>query len=223
MRIRDPSHSSHSGRAQLLSSPNHWGFTLLELLLVLGVLVVIASLSWPRMMRYVQENALKQNVETVRRELASTRIHAIESGLTYQFRYEPGGQLFLVFPFERPSVPESEGAGTTNSSGQPAPPSKVKTVEGRISADFRFETPSNATGQTTGGQRLSDQWLSLLKNGAQYTQTVWSPPVLFRPNGESQDTQLVVKDKSGNTMKLTVRGLTGGVRVEPLQRPEVRP
>jgi hypothetical protein len=175
------------------------------------------------MMRYVQENALKQNVETVRRELASTRIHAIESGLTYQFRYEPGGQLVLVFPFERPSVPESEGAGITNSSGQPAPPSKVKTVEGRISADFRFETPSNATGQTTGGQRLSDQWLSLLKNGAQYTQTVWSPPVLFRPNGESQDTQLVVKDKSGNTMKLTVRGLTGGVRVEPLQRPEVRP
>lgn len=223
MRIQDPSHSSHSGKAQLLTSPNRSGFTLLELLLVLGVLVVIASLSWPRMMRYVQENALKQNVETVRRELASTRIHAIESGLTYQFRYEPGGQLFLVFPFERPSAPESEGADTTGSSGQPAPPPKVKTVEGRISADFRFETPSNATGQTTGGQRLSDQWLSLLKNGAQYTQTTWSPPVLFRPNGESQDTQLVVKDKSGNTIKLTVRGLTGGVRVEPMQRPEVRP
>ncbi|MFO1005455.1 MAG: prepilin-type N-terminal cleavage/methylation domain-containing protein [Planctomycetaceae bacterium] len=221
--MRHPAHSSRKEMPQRRHSPRRLGFTLLELLLVLGVLVVIGSLSWPRMMRYVQENALKQNVDTVRRELASTRMHAIESGLTYQFRYEPAGQQFLVLPFERPTVADSEKSGSANPSNQPATTTKAKTVEGRISADFRFETPTEASGPRTGGQHLSDQWLSLLKNGAQYSQTTWSPPILFRANGESQDAQLVVKDKTGNSIKLSVRGLTGAVRVEPLQRPETRP
>ncbi len=196
------------------------GFTLLELLLVLGVLVIIASLSWPRMMRYVQENSLKQNVETVRRELAATRIHAIESGLTYQFRYEPTGQMFLVFPFERPTVPESTDATMTNRIPSEA---KLKTVEGQLSTEFQFEPTTDSMGQSMGGQRLNENWLSLLKNGARYTQTAWSPPILFRPSGESQDARLIVRDKSGNTVTLNVRGLTGGVTVEPMRRPEIRP
>lgn len=223
MWIRHLSHPPQKATLERRRGSPRSGFTLLELLLVLGVLVVIASLSWPRMMRYVQENALKQNVDTVRRELAATRMHAIDSGLTYQFRYEPTGQQFLVLPFERPIVSDSEGAGTASSATPPATTPKVKTVEGRISADFRFDPPSDAAGQATGGQRLSEHWLSLLKNGGQYAQATWSPPILFRPNGESQDAQLVVKDKTGNSIKLTVRGLTGGVRVEPLQRPEARP
>jgi prepilin-type N-terminal cleavage/methylation domain-containing protein len=220
MLIRRPLLGPLPDQIRLRGHLNRTGFTLLELLLVLGVLVVIASLSWPRMMRYVQENALKQNVETVRRELAATRIHAIESGLTYQFRYEPVGQQFLVLPFERPTEPET---GETSPNNQATPPRKAKTVEGRLSADFQFEPPSDSIGQATGGQRLSENWLTLLKNGAQYAQTIWSPPILFRPNGESQDSSLVIKDKSGNTVKVTVRGLTGGVRVEPMQRPQVHP
>lgn len=223
MWIRHPARSPVTPTPERRRGPHPLGFTLLELLLVLGVLVVIGALSWPRMMRYVQENALKQNVDTVRRELASTRMHAIESGLTYQFRYEPTGQQFLVLPFERPTVSDSEESGTANSTNQPATTSKAKTVEGRIAADFRFDTPTDTSGQTAGGQHLGDQWLSLLKNGAQYSQTTWSSPILFRPNGESQDAQLAIKDKTGNSITLSVRGLTGAVRVEPLQRPETRP
>lgn len=221
-----PALSPRTAALQRPRSSRRPGFTLLELLLVLGVLVVIGALSWPRMMRYVQENALKQNVDTVRRELASTRMHAIESGLTYQFRYEPAGQQFLVLPFERPVVPDAEGPtapSSTSSNSPSASATKVKTVEGRISSDFRFDMPTDTTGQTTGGQRLSDHWLTLLKNGGQYSQTSWSPPILFRANGESQDAQLVIKDKTGNSIMLSVRGLTGAVRVEPLQRPEARP
>jgi prepilin-type N-terminal cleavage/methylation domain-containing protein len=223
MWIRHPALSPQAPTPQRPRGSHHLGFTLLELLLVLAVLVVIGALSWPRMMRYVQENALKQNVDAVRRELASTRMHAIESGLTYQFRYEPTGQQFLVLPFERPNDADSQESGTATPSDQPPTATKAKTVEGRISADFRFDTPTDAAGQTVGGQQLSDQWLSLLKNGAQYSQTTWSPPILFRANGESQDAQLAVKDQTGNSIKLSVRGLTGSVRVDPLQRPETRP
>ncbi len=191
------------------------GFTLLELLLVLAVMVTLAALTWPRMMRYIEENSLKQNVETVRRELAATRILAIESGLTYQFRFEPTAQGFVILPFDRPDIVATDDKAAT--------PTKVKSVVGQLSTDSQFEPARDKYDKNLGGQRLDELWLALLKDGALYTDTVWSQPILFRPNGESQDTRLVIRDKHGNTIELNVRGLTGGVRVERMRRPEVQP
>ncbi len=212
---RLPVDPSQAAKSQRLRASGRAGFTLLELLLVLAVLVTLAALSWPRMMRYVAENSLKQNVETVRRELAATRILAIESGLTYQFRFEPTAQAFVILPLDRPEI-----VATDSPSKTPAP---VKTVVGHLSSDSQFELATDKTGKRTGGQRLDKMWLALLKEGALYTDTTWSQPILFRPNGESQDAQLVIRDKNGNTIELTVRGLTGGVRVERIRRPEVQP
>ena len=215
MFVRLPVDPSQAAKSQRLRSSNRAGFTLLELLLVLAVLVTVAAMSWPRLMRYMVENSLKQNVETVRRELAATRILAIESGLTYQFRFEPTAQAFVILPFDRPEIVATDGKSNT--------PTQVKTIVGHLSTDSQFEPATDKTGQTTGGQRLDEMWLALLKQGALYTDTTWSQPILFRPNGESQDAQLVIRDKNGNTIELTVRGLTGGVRVERMRRPEVQP
>ena len=213
--MRLPVDLGRSAKPHRLTGTARAGFTLLELLLVLAVMVTVASLSWPRMMRYMQENALKQNVELVRRELAATRILAIESGLAYQFRFEPTAQSFVVLPFERPEIV------ATDAEQEPKP--SVKTVAGKLSIDCQFEPATDKAGESSGGQRLDDIWLSLLKNGATYSDTVWSPPILFRANGESQDARLVVRDKTGNTIELHVRGLTGAVRVDRMRRPEVQP
>ena len=213
--VRLPVNPGRAAKSQRRRGSVRAGFTLLELLLVLAVLVTVAALSGPRMMRYMEENSLKQNVETVRRELAATRILAIESGLTYQFRFEPTAQAFVILPYDRPEIVATDAQSTSSS--------KVKSIVGHLSSDSQFEPATDKTGKSTGGQRLDDLWLALLKNGALYTETVWSQPILFRPNGESQDSHLVIRDKNGNTIELTVRGLTGGVRVERMRRPEVQP
>ncbi len=213
--VRLPVNPGRTAKPQRLRGLVRVGFTLLELLLVLAVLVTVASLSWPRMMRYMTENALKQNVETVRRELAATRILAIKSGLTYQFRFEPTAQGFVILPFDRPDMVATDEKSTS--------PAQVKSIVGHLSSDSQFEPATDKAGQSTGGQRLDEMWLALLKNGALYTETIWSQPILFRPNGEAQDARLVIRDKNGNTIELTVRGLTGGVRVERMRRPEVQP
>ncbi len=212
MFVRLPEGPIRAAKLQLSRGRVRTGFSLFELLLVLAVLVVIGSLSWPRMMRYVAENGLKQNVELVRHELAGTRIMAIESGLTYQFRFEPTAQAFVILPYDRPEAPATDNTA--------APPRKFVAHSGKISSDCLFKPPTDNAGKPTGVSRLDDAWLVLLKDGALYSQTAWAEPILFRPNGESQDARLVIRDKAGNTIELTVRGLTGAVRVERMRRPE---
>ena len=222
MFVRLPSDCESTAKSQLSRLRARAGFTLFELLLVLAVLVVIGAMTWPQMMRYIQENALKQNVELVRRELANTRILAIESGLTYQFRFEPTAQAFVILPYDRPEVVASGQTGSPLAGASDAPKRKVKTVTGHISSDCLFKPAIDNSGKQTAVSRLDDNWLALLKNGASFSQTSLSQPILFRPNGESQDSRVIIRDKAGNTIELTVRGLTGSVRVDRMRRPEVQ-
>lgn len=196
-------------------------FTLVELLVVLGVLVVMASLSWPSLMRYVEENSLRQNAELVRRELANTRVLAIESGLTYQFRFEPQGRDFVILPFHDPQVSTNDSKKVSQND-EPRP-AKVKTVVGHLSegTTFGHVIESSDTPSDTGGHRLGEKWLAMLKDGALYTDTAWSAPVLFRPHGASADTRLLIRDKSNRSVTFSVRGLTGAVRVGRIQTAEV--
>ena len=208
MFVRLPRDGDPAAKLQRSSVRARAGFTLFELLLVLAVVVAIGSLTWPRMLRFIEENALKQNVELVRRELSNTRILAIESGLTYQFRFEPTAQAFVILPYDRPETVVSEQSASQTTLKADTSARKVKTVSGQISSDCLFKPATDNSGKQTGVARLDDMWLALVKNGAAYSQTSWSPPILFRPNGESQDARLVIRDKAGNTIELTVRGRT---------------
>ena len=88
------------------------GYTLLELLFVLTILVILAALALPRVMGMYESHQLQTAVENVRAHLAASRMRAIDTGLVYQFRYEPNGQRFSVTPFEAAeghSLPTLEG------------------------------------------------------------------------------------------------------------------
>ena len=74
------------------------GMTLLEVLLALGILAILTALAWPSVMRLQGEQKILDSAEKVRALIATARVHAIESGLAYQFRYETGGNHFLVLP-----------------------------------------------------------------------------------------------------------------------------
>jgi hypothetical protein len=41
----------------------------------------------------------------------------------------------------------------------------------------------------------------------------WSSPVLFHPDGTSSDATVVLSNESGQTIRVTLRGLTGGSNV----------
>jgi prepilin-type N-terminal cleavage/methylation domain-containing protein len=97
-------------------SPHRSGYTLLELMLVLAVLTVIVSLTWPSLRKPLHRSAVQEAASQLVKDLGQARLAAIESGQSIRFRYEPGGGRYLL---DSPSGAENdeESAGEDDVNG----------------------------------------------------------------------------------------------------------
>lgn len=200
------------------------GYTMLELLLVLAVLAVILAVALPNVMRLFAQQKLTESAEKVRSLAASARVHAIDSGLVYQFRYEPGGRHFLVIPFEREFEGISQNARGT---GTAAGLGRFSKASGTLAEGITFAAPtllsSAGTGSaaTTGmGQKLPSNLLSGLPDASKLENISWSGPVLFQPDGSAADATFDMVDKRNQHITLKIRGITGAISLSRVGQPE---
>jgi Tfp pilus assembly protein FimT len=196
---------------------------MVEILLVLGVLALVMAIAWPNVLRLSSQQTLNDASEKVRALVASARVHAIESGLVYQVRYEPGGHHFLVIPFEsefEAVSPNARGTGTAAGLG------RFTKAAGTLPKSVVFSAPvstavvnSTATSaiSLSAGQQVSANALNGLPDAATLATLSWTGPILFHPNGTSADTQIDLIDKHHQRVSLRIRGLTGAVTVSRLQ------
>lgn len=194
------------------------GFTLWELVLALAVLAIIIGLTWPAVTRFIGENRLKEDTGNLRNELASTRSRAIRNGVTFQFRFEPGGRRYLILPLERPLSAASSQTGSSSSSTN----SELQVQAWQLADGNRFEVQDPATGLNLSAQplteRLSEDWVQMFGGSAQLAQVSWSPAIQFRPDGTSDDVYFFVLDEEGRYQQVTVRGLTSGVSIGDIDK-----
>ena len=99
---------------------NRRGFTLLELILVLALVVILASLVYPSFSAMQAQYRVEGAADAAKAGLASARGHAIEAGQPYRFAIVPGKGNFRVAP----DSPDYWGGGTppTPAEGSTAPP-----------------------------------------------------------------------------------------------------
>ena len=199
-------------RRRTNSTPSYSGYTLMELLLAMGVLIAIAGIAWPLVQGQFERYRLKNEVENVRSKLASTRIRAIDSGLMYQFLYEPGGRNFIVVPFEGV---ETEAEQVDAGGGS------LYRFAGSLSENVMFETPENVAMTS---QELPDvgvisgDFLSGLPGSLELSSVSWSQPILFYPNGTAVSAVFDVVDAKKQFIRISVRDLTGAVSVDQIRR-----
>ena len=74
-------------------------FTLIELILVIAIIVMIASLATPMMTRMIGRQALKQGADRVRVEMGRARVEAIRTGDVHALYFLPQGNWFNVARF----------------------------------------------------------------------------------------------------------------------------
>jgi len=184
------------------------GFTILELLVVVGIIVVIASVTAPSIMSRIRENAVAQAAESVRDNLARSRTYAVDAGIDYQFRYEPGGRNFIVLPMEL------EPSDSNSTTGDLSTGNYIR-LSGELDAEFQLTAIGD--GQQT-IESLEAAWFGQLENALQLSQMSWSSPIVFRFDGTADDGQFRLTTDSKLTADVTVRGLTGGVSVSSVYR-----
>ncbi|MBI1348463.1 prepilin-type N-terminal cleavage/methylation domain-containing protein [bacterium] len=188
------------------------GYTLVELLLALALLGVLASVTVPSAMRLFFRSQLTGAMEDVRAQLAGTRVRAIESGLVYQFRFEPEGRYYMSVPFEREieaSDPNATGTGATTGIG------KFTRFAGQLPDGFRFVDCCSGSGAI--GGELDAAVFGELPNADELANVSWSPPILFYADGSAGDAAFELVDGQAQYVKLQVRGLTGATSVSLIQ------
>ena len=75
------------------------GYTLLEMIIVLVLLVVLVGLAWPAMQKPFRKGQIRGAAKQVRDQLLRARLEAINSGTTLVFRFQPGLGVFEVAPY----------------------------------------------------------------------------------------------------------------------------
>lgn len=211
--------SSHVGIRPLMAART--GLTLLEVLLSLAVIAIFVTLAWPSVLRMYGEQQILSAAEKVRAFVATARVHAIESGLSYQFRHESEGSHFLVVPFEREfeSVElTSKGGGTAEGLGRFSRASG--TLPKNVTFSARAQTGSAST--PLASQQLSSDALSGLPDANKLSGLSWSGPIVFQPNGSAADAEFMVVDRRNQRIVLRVRGITGAVSMSRIQREDRR-
>ena len=176
------------------------GFSLLEILMVLAVFVMVTALAMPAVNRAYVGQQLIGGADVVRARFAEARVRSIESGDIYGFFYMPGqGDYFIA--------PMVQGFQSIRNGIQPT------VREDRLKNNIVFS--EGETGQDARSLDAVDQ----------STQAYGSMrPVLFYPDGTSQDAVILLHSPRSNAViQVELRGLTGtSSKTDVMEQQEAR-
>ena len=184
--------------------PRRFGFTLVEFLLVLAVMVLVAAMSVPILQRSFSGQRLKNSGDRVRAEFGRARVKAIESGQVYAFFFIPGAGQFSVAPFEDDLMSQidvtPDDLRTSNFDfARNTLPKGIIFAAGDIEVDVRAQMVSEEANVDLNQRRA----------------------VLFYPDGTCQDAKIYLQDTNdGAVVRVQVRDLTGMSTVSGIMDPQ---
>lgn len=174
--------------------------TLLEVMLVLSLLVILASIAWPALQRPMANHRLREAAAIVRTEWTRARVHAMSSGRIYVFLFAPAGERFSIECREDIDAAHDMPDYATTTPVQRALPAGCHFV------GWRRRPDDITTANTT------------------RVETPDSPmPLLFYPDGTTCDAVVVLENEAGRRIEVSLRGLTGTTTVGELSMAEQTP
>lgn len=190
------------------------GFSLLEILLVVGVLAAVGMLAYPLVSNQLENNRLRFAGEEVRAALARARNEAMGSGRTYVFRCQLNTGSYVVEPWvNNDDLLESDlvtmGGAAVGESTQELAALQVGPQAKTLPEDVTF-----AGSETVGDAR--QQLLAATADSATEAESNWSTPIFCYPDGTCSTARIVLRNLRDRYVLLTLRGLTGVVTTRGL-------
>jgi prepilin-type N-terminal cleavage/methylation domain-containing protein len=186
-------------------------FTLFEMLLTLAVIALMALAGYPSVRKLMLERQVRQGAEMVGVKLGSTRVHAIEHAVPYQFRFEPDGRRYIACSAE--ANPAAAGAQMVSSTGATAVV-RWRAI-GSLPRGVTFATvnsPVRYSGPPVPPIDADD--IVGLPGAEEFDSVRWSEPIVFQPDGSGTTAAIEVRGPGNYVYRIHIRGLTGGVRVQ---------
>ena len=183
------------------------GHTLLEMLVVVGVLTTVAALCWPAMRGPLKKSRLREAGKQLRSELTHARLKAIESGTSQCFQYQPGTAYFRIAPtpLTDPETSQETAFSASDTDTDEAGP-RI------LSEEVYF------CGAEEMASLLPDMDEPALEGEGE-----WSEPILFYPNGRTTDARIRLASEPDLRLEVSLRGLTGIATVSPIEHLEALP
>ena len=187
------------GRQGSAARARRAGYTLLELMLVLAIIVVMAAIAYPSATAMYGHVRLSQAADSVRAAWAEARAHAIDDGRPYRFAIIPNQGNYRVAP----DSPEFWGSG-----GQEQAPADTANppyvLNKTLPKGMRFSAPdAPADSQAQGESSLPKDNIS---------PDMWSSRTVFLPDGTArQDVEIVFGASGTMGIVMKLRALTGAV------------
>ena len=186
--------------------------TLFEVLLVLALLVVIGAVATPLLTGSLARARLENSGELVRVAWARARLAAMQAGEPYVFRYEPKGSRYQIVLLSAITAEDAEDVNTLppedEADAEYAEADMLRLSKSRLPQEIVF-----ASGDVSAVPQLA---------GAAATAGGWSQPIMFYPDGTTSDAAVLIADASDETMRVTLRGLTGISRASEVGSEEAR-
>lgn len=218
MRCAHPKWDAKRGRSSFCSQrrrarekscvPFFPGFTLFEILLVLALMVVIAGLVMPAISNSLSHARLTSGGEIVRAAWGKARLAAMQAGEAYVFRYEDSGSRYQIVQLAALSAEGSADLNMlpplTEEDEEYAEADMLRLSKSRLPTEIVFAQGRVAAVPQTAGVAATSPTMAV--SGG------WSQPIMFYPDGTTSDAAVLVANADGETLRVTLRGLTGTSR-----------
>ncbi|MFO0943802.1 MAG: prepilin-type N-terminal cleavage/methylation domain-containing protein [Pirellulales bacterium] len=195
------------------------GFTLMELMLVLTIIVVIGAIAVPNMERLLERQKIRGAADELRLAWDTARIKAMRTGQAQVFKCELGSNDYSIQALILHDDMNNIGSGATMMSGGVA-----------------TETTSTTFGMATKAADSSDaeekelddtvEFVSCIvatdlrslavaqsgENAMVNVQTI-NQSVIFYPDGSTSTAEVKIKNERGETTGVQIRGITGHTKL----------
>lgn len=176
------------------SLPRQSAFTLLELILVIAILVFVGALAVPSLYQTFSQQTLEKSADRVRVAMGKARVRAIERGEIYAVFLTEGGSWFNIAPFTNAKQQSSLATSREELA--------VRRLQSDLESDLLPRGIRFAAGTVAVDARAAESLSS--ENG-----TTSIRPILFYPDGTSQDASIILQNETGRFVEIQLRGLTG--------------